>query len=54
MTEIEYFSRYGLAEVVKSRNTENVLKFLKIRDKINIKCLICDSAKENISNKIVR
>ena len=39
---------------IANRKTENILKFLdKVKRQINIKSLLCYSAKENISNEVI-
>lgn len=53
ITAIDYFSRFTLAKVFKSKNTNNVLKFLEIvHKKLNVKKFISDGALENISDTI--
>ncbi|KAF9752792.1 hypothetical protein NGRA_3400, partial [Nosema granulosis] len=44
-----------MAEVINSRSTENVIRFLKkVHFELNIKLLISDSAKENKNDEISR
>ncbi|KAF9763117.1 Retrovirus-related Pol polyprotein from transposon gypsy [Nosema granulosis] len=50
---IDYFTRYGFARVLKNRESQGVLKFLKeIHKIIPVKTLISDSAKESISRRL--
>ncbi|KAF9756144.1 Retrovirus-related Pol polyprotein from transposon opus, partial [Nosema granulosis] len=53
ITAIDYFSRFAMAEVINSRSSANVIKFLKkVHFELSIKTLISDSAKENNNEEI--
>lgn len=50
ITAIDYFSRYAFSKAIKSREAVKVETFLKeVHQKIGIKMLISDGAKENVS-----
>ena len=53
ITGIDYFSRKGFAKTLQSRETRKVLEFIKqINNILNIKTLILDQSKENLSKEI--
>lgn len=54
ITAIDYFTREGFAKKIANRESKHVLRFLQeIHEKLNIKTLISDGAKENCDKKII-
>jgi RNase H-like domain found in reverse transcriptase/Reverse transcriptase (RNA-dependent DNA polymerase) len=53
ITGIDYFTRKGYAKVISTRKEENVVEFIKeINQDLNIKMLVLDNSKENLSKKV--
>ncbi|MGL4849714.1 MAG: RNase H-like domain-containing protein [Clostridium sp.] len=53
ITAIDYFTRFGFAKVLKSRESKGLVKFLEeVYKVIPMKTLISDSAKENLSKEV--